>query len=49
MKNIDKLVVDDFGKEWSKFDQSGVSIIELKNSFEKYFSEFHLILWSKLD
>ena len=40
MKNIDKLVVDDFGKEWSKFDQSGVPIIELKNEFEKYFSLF---------
>mgnify|MGYP001273500882 CR=1 FL=1 len=40
MKNIDKLVVDDFGKEWSKFDQSEVPIIELKNSFEKYFSLF---------
>ena len=39
-KNIDQLVVDDFGKEWKKFDQSGVPVEELEKSFNKYFSLF---------
>jgi ubiquinone/menaquinone biosynthesis C-methylase UbiE len=38
--NIDKRVVDDFGREWSAFDQSGVSHSELENQFKKYFSIF---------
>lgn len=39
-KNIDQEVVDDFGKEWTKFDQSGVPQQELLTIFQKYFSIF---------
>jgi len=39
-KNIDQAVVDDFGKEWSKFNQEAVPKNELKKSFDKYFSLF---------
>ena len=45
MKNVDVNVVNDFGSEWAKFDQSGVSSIELENIFNKYFSLFP---WEKL-
>ncbi len=38
--NIDQSVVDDFGKEWSKFNQEAVPKSELKKSFDKYFSLF---------
>jgi len=40
MENIDKSVVKDFGREWDKFDQSGVPLLEQQNSFDKYFSLF---------
>lgn len=39
-KNIDNSVVADFGKEWSSFDQTGISQDELKLYFEQYFSLF---------
>jgi len=39
-KNIDREVVDDFGKEWIKFDQSNVPFDELEEIFQKYFSLF---------
>jgi ubiquinone/menaquinone biosynthesis C-methylase UbiE len=39
-ENINRSVVDDFGKEWDKFDQSAVPLLEQKNSFIKYFSLF---------
>lgn len=39
-KNIDEQVVSDFGREWSKFDQSGMPFDELKKNFEEYFSLF---------
>jgi len=39
-KNIDEDVVADFGREWSKFDQSNVSEDELRKGFETYFSVF---------
>lgn len=39
-KNIDREVVDDFGKEWTKFDQSNVSPDELQEIFQQYFSLF---------
>jgi len=45
MDNVDINVVNDFGMEWSKFDQSSVSEIELKKIFQKYFSIFP---WDKL-
>ena len=38
--NIDKRVVRDFEKEWTRFDQSGVPIEELRDTFEHYFSLF---------
>ena len=39
-RNIDERVVTDFGREWAEFDQSEISVSELKNQFEKYFSIF---------
>ncbi len=39
MKNIDKNVVDDFGKEWSKYDQSHFDT-KTKEAFIQYFSIF---------
>ena len=44
-RNIDTQVVDDFGREWSKFDQNNVSTSELGNIFNNYFSIFP---WDKL-
>jgi SAM-dependent methyltransferase len=44
-RNIDTRVVDDFGREWSRFDQTGVSSEELERSFERYFSLFP---WDRL-
>jgi ubiquinone/menaquinone biosynthesis C-methylase UbiE len=44
-KNIDEQVVDDFGREWARFDQTGVSINELEKIFNQYFSIFP---WEKL-
>ena len=38
--NIDQRVVDDFGKEWSKFDQSRVASQELTAIFSQYFAVF---------
>lgn len=46
-RNIDQKVVDDFGKEWERFDQSsGLSDYEKKQHFEDYFSIFP---WSKIN
>ncbi len=45
MKNVDENVVNDFGSEWGRFDQSDVSKEELKEIWEKYFSLFP---WGKL-
>lgn len=44
-KNIDELVVADFGREWAHFDQSGVSIEEVKKNFDQFFSLFP---WEKI-
>lgn len=44
-KNIDSSVVADFGKEWSSFDQTGISQEELQLYFEEYFSLFP---WDRL-
>jgi ubiquinone/menaquinone biosynthesis C-methylase UbiE len=38
--NIDPKVVADFGREWARFDQSGVSPEELQRSFDAYFAVF---------
>ncbi len=39
-RNIDEKVVEDFGKEWSAFDQSAVPAEELYGLFQQYFSIF---------
>lgn len=41
--NLDQKTVKGFGNEWTVFDQSEVSKVELQNFFEKYFS---LVDWS---
>src|SRR3982750_4763551 len=38
--NLDKHVVEGFGDEWSRFDQSELSQDELEEMFENYFSIF---------
>lgn len=40
MNNTDLAVVQSFGEEWGKFDQSDVSADELKSIFESYFAIF---------
>lgn len=45
MKKIDKEVISGFGDEWSRFDQSDVSEVELENIFNNYFSVFP---WNEL-
>lgn len=40
MSNIDIKVVDGFGDEWSRFDQSKLDDNESRTIFYKYFSEF---------
>ena len=39
-KNKDKKVVEAFGDEWSRFDQSGLSNLDLQEMFDSYFSIF---------
>ena len=39
-ENIDKQVVEGFGDEWSRFDQSKLSSNELKKMFDVYFNIF---------
>lgn len=39
-ENLDKNVVEGFGDEWTRFDQSGLSATELEAMFENYFSIF---------
>lgn len=41
-KNIDNKVVADFGREWTRYDQSGASEAELLALFERYFAIFPL-------
>ena len=38
--NIDLVTVEDFGKEWNRFDQSKVGAEELQAQFDRYFSVF---------
>ena len=40
MGNIDKEVVEDFGKEWSEYDQSDLSSHQVKEAFNQYFTIF---------
>lgn len=44
-QNIDYSVVEDFGREWKKFDQTGADKKELEDQFNRYFSIFP---WEKL-
>ena len=39
-KNIDEQVVADFGREWSRFNQSEVPLKQLEKTFNQYFSLF---------
>ena len=38
--NLDAATVRDFGREWQRFDQSGISQDELARSFAEYFAIF---------
>jgi ubiquinone/menaquinone biosynthesis C-methylase UbiE len=38
--NLDRATVDDFGREWRRFDQRGVSSAELRRTFAEYFALF---------
>ncbi len=38
--NLDSKTVEGFGHEWSRFDQSGMSVAETAEQFERYFSIF---------
>lgn len=40
MTNLDERTVQDFGKEWSRFDQSALSSAELMELFSQYFDIF---------
>lgn len=44
-ENLDRNVVDGFGYEWSRFDQSALSEDELQEMFDNYFNIFP---WEKL-
>lgn len=44
-ENIDHFTVDSFGKEWKRFDQSHLDVLETEILFKKYFSIFP---WKKL-
>jgi SAM-dependent methyltransferase len=39
-RNVDHAVVESFGQEWERFDQSQVNLDEERDLFERYFSEF---------
>jgi SAM-dependent methyltransferase len=43
--NVDKEVVEGFGDEWSRFDQSALTAEELSSMFENY---FHIFPWGEL-
>ena len=38
--NLDRATVDDFGREWQRFDQSSVSSGEVRRRFAEYFALF---------
>lgn len=39
-KNLDPRTIASFGDEWSRFDQSGMSVDEAEKAFNEYFSVF---------
>jgi SAM-dependent methyltransferase len=40
MKNIDKIVVEDFGNEWKKFNHLSQTDDDIKSSYDQYFKIF---------
>src|SRR5262245_23826390 len=38
--NLDRATVDDFCREWRRFDQNAVSSAELQRRFDEYFAIF---------
>lgn len=40
MNNLDSKTVSSFGDEWSRFDQTGMSVKETRKVFDEYFSVF---------
>ena len=38
--NLEPRVIDGFGEEWSRFDQSALSEVEQQNMFDSYFANF---------
>ncbi len=40
LPNVDRATVDDFGREWQRFDQSGASSAEVQRMFGEYFAVF---------
>ena len=40
MSNTDRVVVESFGQEWNKFDQSVADPAELRDIFDLYFGIF---------
>ena len=44
-RNVDALVVKDFGSEWSRFDQRSLSASDRNKMFDDY---FHIFPWEKL-
>ncbi len=45
MTNVDEHTVQDFGQEWSTYDQSTLSVEELRMLFDEY---FHIFPWDQL-
>src|ERR1022692_610018 len=45
MSNADKRVIEAFGQEWSRFDQSPIASSELQATFREYFAVFP---WAEL-
>ena len=45
MKNVDPKTVEGFGREWSSFDQNGLSDEDKSKIFDDY---FHVFPWDKL-
>jgi SAM-dependent methyltransferase len=43
--NVDRVVVDGFGDEWTRFDQTGIPEAELAQRFDEYFGIFP---WDRL-
>jgi SAM-dependent methyltransferase len=45
MANFDRKIIESFGDEWSRYDQTGMTEAEAKKAFQEYFSVFP---WSDL-